>query len=139
MPTTTAIAAFGFGDRVEIAGPVPDIADAYRGADLLVSAALHEGFGMVMAEATAYGLPVVAVTAGGAREAAVGAVTTALEPIDTLTDRLTDALRPLLVSRAARDRQAARALEAAESLPRWDETARIVRGALNRFLRGATR
>lgn len=132
-----AIAETGLGARVALTGPVAEIGEAFRAADLFVSAALYEGFGMAMAEATAYGLPVVALAAGGAREAAPGAVVIDADPAESAPERLATALRPLLASREARDARAARALAAAADLPQWDETARLLRAALIRFFQGA--
>jgi glycosyltransferase involved in cell wall biosynthesis len=62
-----ALAAAGLTGRAELAGELdePGLAAAYARADLFVSAAAYEGFGMALADALACGLPVVAV-AGGA-------------------------------------------------------------------------
>jgi glycosyltransferase involved in cell wall biosynthesis len=55
--------------RVELAGPrAPDqLAACYRDADLLVSAALVETFGMALQEARACGVPIAALDAGNTR------------------------------------------------------------------------
>jgi glycosyltransferase involved in cell wall biosynthesis len=50
---------------VEVFGHVPSLADALRGASLLVLPSLQEGFGIVAAEALAAGLAVVATPSGG--------------------------------------------------------------------------
>jgi glycosyltransferase involved in cell wall biosynthesis len=64
------IAATGLGDRIMLLGerPPPAVAGAYRQADAFVLPSFHEGYGMVYAEAMAYGLPVVATTAGAIPE-----------------------------------------------------------------------
>jgi glycosyltransferase involved in cell wall biosynthesis len=53
---------------VEVAGEVPSITDAVRTASLLVLPSLQEGFGIVVAEALACGVPVVVTPSGGPEE-----------------------------------------------------------------------
>lgn len=50
----------GFADRVKFTGAIGDIELAYHAADLFVMPSLREAFGMVLVEAMASGLPVVA-------------------------------------------------------------------------------
>lgn len=50
---------------VEIAGVVPDVAGELRRAAVLVLPSLQEGFGVVVAEALAAGVPVVSTPCGG--------------------------------------------------------------------------
>jgi glycosyltransferase involved in cell wall biosynthesis len=61
----------GIGDRVRFAGPRTgaDLDVEYAAADALVLATRAETYGMVVTEALARGLPVVATTAGGLPEA----------------------------------------------------------------------
>jgi glycosyltransferase involved in cell wall biosynthesis len=61
----------GLGDRVCFAGPRtgPQLDGAYAAADLLVLASHAETYGMVVSEALARGLPVVATEVGGVTEA----------------------------------------------------------------------
>lgn len=49
----------GIAGRVHFAGVLADPSPAYRAADLLVHPTLEDTFGMVVAEAMAYGLPVI--------------------------------------------------------------------------------
>ncbi len=58
------IAEFGLGGQVEIAGPLFGEAKeaAYRDADLFVLPSYSENFGIVVAEALGYGLPVLTTT-----------------------------------------------------------------------------
>jgi len=61
----------GLGDRVGFTGPCTgsELDDAYAAADLLVLASHAETYGMVVTEALARGLPVLAAEVGGITEA----------------------------------------------------------------------
>jgi glycosyltransferase involved in cell wall biosynthesis len=61
----------GLGERVRFAGPRTgrDLDRAYATADLLVLASYAETYGMVVTEALARGLPVIAAEVGGVTEA----------------------------------------------------------------------
>ena len=61
----------GLGDRVRFPGPRtgPELDRAYAAADLLVLASHAETYGMVVTEALARGLPVLAADVGGVTEA----------------------------------------------------------------------
>ena len=61
----------GLGDRVQFTGPRTgsELDRAYASADLLVLASRAETYGMVVAEALARGLPVLAAEVGGVTEA----------------------------------------------------------------------
>ena len=63
--------ALGLADKVVFAGFIPerDKADHYRLADVFVMPSRGEGFGFVFLEAMACGIPVVASTVDGSREA----------------------------------------------------------------------
>jgi glycosyltransferase involved in cell wall biosynthesis len=61
----------GLGNRVRFSGPqaAADLASSYGASDLLVVASRTETYGMVVTEALARGLPVVAADVGGVPEA----------------------------------------------------------------------
>ena len=75
----------GVGDRVVFAGRIPETqkSNYYRLADAYVMPSSGEGFGFVVLEALASGIPVVASTADGTREAVRdGALGTVVDPKD---------------------------------------------------------
>jgi glycosyltransferase involved in cell wall biosynthesis len=125
----------GLGERMSFPGPATGAAldRSYAGADLLVLPSRAETYGMVITEALARGLPVVAAAVGGVPEAlgraADGARPGALVPPGdpvalgaALRAWLGDAGLRRAWRRAARERRA--------SLPRWSATTSVLAGVL---------
>ncbi|HEX6150444.1 glycosyltransferase family 4 protein [Nocardioides sp.] len=90
--------AAGLGDRVELTGPLTGarLAAAYAAADVLVHPSRTETYGMVLTEALARGLPVLACDVGGVSEA-VGTA-----PDGRLPGVLTPADDPVALARSLR-------------------------------------
>jgi glycosyltransferase involved in cell wall biosynthesis len=126
------IAASGLEDRVRLLGTLSEAAmdRAYGEADLFVLPSLYEGFGMVITEALAHGLPVIATTGGVAVESLPARACLRIPPGDVVA--LREALRGLLDEPGHRRELAAEAWAAAQYLPRWGETARIVADVIRR-------
>lgn len=61
-------ADLGVADRVRLLGQVPGVARLFRAFDLFVLSSDHEPFGMVLLEAMAADLPILATDCGGAPE-----------------------------------------------------------------------
>jgi glycosyltransferase involved in cell wall biosynthesis len=116
----------GLDGRVTLAGKVvpATLERFYESADLFVSASLFEGYGMVLAEAMARGLPIVTATGGAAGDTARGNV--ALHVESGSVRELTEALRRALTDKKLRDDLADASWEAGRTLPTWQETARRV-------------
>lgn len=125
------IAERGLGPRIEIAGAVSQerLAALYDRADLFVSASLYEGYGMVLAEAMARGLPMVVSTGGAAAQTVPDGAALKVPPGDV--PALSDALAAALADPGLRARLAEESARAGASLPRWEDAARVVAGAIH--------
>ncbi|MCO5091585.1 glycosyltransferase family 4 protein [Bosea sp. (in: a-proteobacteria)] len=123
------IAAAGLAERIRLAGSVgaDTLRRFYAEADVFVMPSLYEGYGMVLTEALARGLPVVTTLSGAGAEALPDAAALKVPPGDAAA--LAKALASLIDAPAERRQRADAAWAAAGALPRWDETARIVAAA----------
>jgi glycosyltransferase involved in cell wall biosynthesis len=127
--------AGGIGGRVRFPGPRTgvDLERSYADADVLVLASRAETYGMVVTEALARGLPVVAADVGGLTEAlghgAGGVRPGVLVPPDDPA-RLGAALRAWLTDADLRERARRAARERRESLSGWSTTTSAVVGVL---------
>jgi glycosyltransferase involved in cell wall biosynthesis len=131
----------GIADRVTFAGPRvgPDLDAAYAGGDVLVLASRGETYGMVVTEALARGLPVVATAVGGLPEAlgrgSDGSRPGLLVPADDAM-AFAAALRCWLGDSELRSRLRRAARERRSTLSDWSQTALLIAhvlgGAMNR-------
>jgi glycosyltransferase involved in cell wall biosynthesis len=140
----TLVRAHRLDERIRLTGPLTgdDLAASYAAADLIVLASHAESYGMVVTEALARGIPVVATGVGGVPEALGRAPDGSLPgmlvpPADPVA--LAGALRRWLEDQDTRHRlrHAARARRA--TLAGWEATARTVAGVLERLEAGASR
>jgi glycosyltransferase involved in cell wall biosynthesis len=124
------IAGLGLDAHVSLEGELneTDLAVCYDRSDVVVLASLRETYGMVVAEALARGLPVVA-TATGAIPALVGDDAGLIVATGD-SAALADALRRMVDDSAFRGRCAAGARRVRDHLPDWDEAARRLEAAL---------
>lgn len=113
----------GLDEQVQLVGEREEagVDRAYDDADVFVLASHHEGYGMVLAEALAKGLPVVSTTAGAIPQT-VPADAARLVPAGDV-NRLADALAEVVGSFDRRQAMAAAARRASRSLPTWDAAA----------------
>jgi glycosyltransferase involved in cell wall biosynthesis len=127
------IAASGLGDRITLAGEQrPDaVAAAYEAADAFVLATRDEGYGMVCAEAMAYGLPQVTTAAGAVAEVVPPEAGLLVAPNDA--DGFAAALRRLITMPELADRLASGACNAAKRLPSWQQAAAAWASAVDRL------
>ena len=127
--------ASGLGDRVRFPGPHtgPELDRAFAAADLVVLASHAETYGMVVTEALARGLPVLAADVGGVSEALgrgddgtqPGLLVPPGEPA-----ALAAALRAWLCDPELRGRLRRAARERRASLRRWADTTNVLAGVL---------
>jgi glycosyltransferase involved in cell wall biosynthesis len=123
--------------NIHFVGPLPGTAldDAYAKSDLLVLPSRQETYGMVVTEALAHGLPVIATAVGGVPEA-LGVAPDGTRPgilIPPDDQRsLAAALRAWLTDAGLRGRLRAAATARRATLPTWDDTARRLSEVLDR-------
>jgi N-acetyl-alpha-D-glucosaminyl L-malate synthase BshA len=125
-------AGLGVADKVRFVGPIEDVADMLRWADLYLLPSRSESFGLSALEALATGVPVIGTSAGGLPEVVRHGVDGFLAPVgdvDSMADGavalLGDDERWMAASRAARERAA----EFAEDrvIPRYEAVYDAVR------------
>jgi glycosyltransferase involved in cell wall biosynthesis len=125
----------GLDGRVAFAGPLTrrDLDRAYATADLVVLPSRGEAYGMVVTEALARGVPVLATDVGGVSEAlgvgADGVRPGLLVPADD-PQAFAGALRAWLTQADLRERLAQAARERRAALRRWSATASDIAGVL---------
>jgi glycosyltransferase involved in cell wall biosynthesis len=126
------IARLGLDDRVSLVGEQDEagLAPLYDRADLFVLASYHEGYGMVLAEALARGLPIVATKAGAIPGTVPPSAGMLVEPGDPAA--FAGALRQIMTEPALRDLLSAGATSERERLPGWADAVRAFSAELDR-------
>jgi glycosyltransferase involved in cell wall biosynthesis len=134
------VIAGGLGERVAFAGPraASELDRSYAAADLMVLASRGETYGMVVTEALARGLPIVASEVGGLTEA-LGYGADGMRPGLLVPSgdpaALAAALRAWLDDAKLRDRLRRAARERRSSLGTWSSTAGVLAGVLAEVMR----
>jgi glycosyltransferase involved in cell wall biosynthesis len=129
--------AHGLTGRVTFCGArtPAELDDAYATSDLLVHPSRGETYGMVITEALAHALPVVATNVGGVPEA-LGQTSAGqaglLVDADTPAD-LAAALRAWLTDAGLRGRLREAAAERCQALPSWESTTTRIARMLDRL------
>jgi glycosyltransferase involved in cell wall biosynthesis len=125
-----AIQETGLAQRITLAGPADKerLDTFYAAADAFLMPSLYEGYGMVLAEAMARGLPIVCTTGGAAASTVPEAAALKVRPGDVAA--LSEAVRLILDDTSLRRRLSDAAWGAGRGLPRWDATARIIAGVM---------
>lgn len=117
------IADHRLGHRVRLVGELEGdaLARAYDAADVFVLPTFYEGYGMAVAEALAYGLPVVSTATGAIGEIVNGAGIL-VPPGDE--GALAEALSRVVASPALREKMAGEARAVRARLGDWDDASR---------------
>ena len=125
-----AIQETGLAQRITLAGPADRqrLDTFYATADVFLMPSLYEGYGMVLAEAMARGLPIVCTTGGAAASTVPDAAAIKVPPGDVAA--LSEAVCRLLDDPPLRRRLSDAAWVAGQKLPRWEATARIIAGVM---------
>ena len=123
-PATTAhlralLKALALTNRIELLGELETAAldAAYQQADIFVLPSFYEGYGMVLAEALARGLPIISTTAGAIPDTVPAAAGWLVPPGDEAA--LAKALAGLMDEPGLREQLAAGARTVRRTLPDW--------------------
>jgi glycosyltransferase involved in cell wall biosynthesis len=125
-----AIDRLGLRQRVRLIGEQAesDLGPFYDRADLFVLASYHEGYGMVLAEALARGVPVISTAAGAIPDTVPDDAGLLVPPGNPQT--LAAALRQVMMAPQVRAALIAGAQAARRHLPSWDDATRRFAAAL---------
>jgi glycosyltransferase involved in cell wall biosynthesis len=136
----TRITRLGYGHRVQLTGILTGevLSRAYTTADLLVAPSRSETYGMVVTEALAHGLPVIAAAVGGLPEA-LGSAADGTRPGQLIPPgdaaALAAAIGDWLGDDRLRDRLRAAAGKRRSNLSSWERTTQDLANALTAHLR----
>lgn len=106
-------------DRVSLVGELDDVhlQALYTGADIFVLASFHEGYGMVLDEAIAHGLPIVCTDAGAMKDTVPEGSGLLVPPGNV--SALSNALESVMTDNVLRQSLARQATIARENLRTW--------------------
>ncbi len=142
-PQTTAalqhrIAATRLQDRVMVLGAVPreELDRLYETSHLVLMPSLYEGYGMVLAEAMARGLPIICTTGGAAADLVPETAGLKVAPGDVAAFRY--ALQRIITQPELLATLADASYAAGQRLPQWQDTARIIAGVVKQVGSGSS-
>ncbi|MCH6230772.1 glycosyltransferase family 4 protein [Microbacterium sp. CFH 31415] len=120
-PFRAQAAALGVGDRIVFTGHSPVVEEYFQAGDVFVFPTIYEAFGLVMLEAAAAGLPVVATPLGVAEEMIENGRNGALIERDGAS--IAAAVAPLVADRDLRRRMGEEARADASAYTSWEAVA----------------
>ena len=106
-------------ERITFVGAVDDLSAEYQNADVFVLPSRFEGYGMVLAEAVANGLPIISTSAGPIPDVAPKSASLLVAPGDPLA--LSKALARVITKKDVRIKMQLSSQVAAENLPSWSD------------------
>ena len=115
--------------RIRIHREVDDPSGFYRRSDVFVLASRHEGFGMALAEAMAFGLPVLSCRAGAISDTVPADAGILVHPDDPAA--FAAALSRLITDARLRSRLGTAGRAASRQFADWDATARSFSAAVD--------
>jgi len=129
------LAQYDLSDRVTFTGDLhqPELGREYDRADVFVLPTFHEGYGMVIGEALARGLPAVSCPTGAIAELVTSSAGVLVPPGNIA--ELARALADLIDHKETRLRLAAGARQVRDRLPTWDTAAARMAAALEQAAR----
>lgn len=132
---TAVIAQHDLTDRIKLHGEISpqQLSNAWEQADIFILPSLHEGYGMVLTEAIAYGLPVVSTLAGAIPETVPKSASILVEPSNA--QALASALDELMLDGAKLESLKKAAIHERSSLVTWPKAIESWHQALNKCLR----
>ena len=125
-----AIAQAGLYRQVELTGAISDhdLQVRFSKADVFVMPSLFEGYGMVLSEAVARGLPIVCSTGGAMAETVSDDIAIKVPPGDV--QALAKALDIILIDGALRKKLSDASWAEARRLPSWNGCASVISNVL---------
>ena len=118
------VSSYSLENRILFLGNLDDISSEYLNADIFVLPSLFEGYGMAFAEALSFGLPIVAAQTGAVPDLVPSIAGILVPPADV--NALTNSLAQLLTDSTKRKQLQLGAQGAAQNLPNWKDSAKIV-------------
>jgi glycosyltransferase involved in cell wall biosynthesis len=130
------IADAGLANRIRLLGArtEAELDEIYASADVFVMPSLFEGYGMVLGEAMARGLPIVCTTGGAAAETAPNSAALKVTPGDAAA--FGAAVGKVLDDAVLRRGMSDAAWAAGLMLPTWDDAAKRIAAVLRAVARG---
>lgn len=115
--------ALALQQRISFHGQLPDeqLNEHYQRSDLFVLCSFHEGYGMVLSEAIAHGLPIVATRGGAMQDTIPEGAGLLVEPGDSIA--LSEALQQVLGDASRYQALRQRAQAARQALFSWEQAA----------------